>query len=271
MAKSSQTFWSKTSTLLIFILISYGIQSCNSQKERDKLLQEILSYNKKLPYSIPGTTLTITDISVDGDNVVYNCKIGKEDFEEMSSLSEVSSSDRNMARVLSNISRFSVDKLIEHKLGIKYIYRSAETDKELLKIDMTAEKIKEIRDKVNSGEIQPYTMIELSKIEISKMDIPSQIDEGLWLTDAYVEGNAIYYIITFENKIESSEITPFELGEIRRNIINDLKNNGILVMRKKEIANENIHFIYIYKDNRGSEIARFDIGPYNIWDIQDLV
>lgn len=251
--------------------MSFGMQSCNSQKERDMLLQEILSYNKRLPYSIPGTTLTITDISIDGDNVVYNCKIGKEDFEEMSSLSEVSSSDRNMARVLSNISRYSVDKLIEHELGIKYIYRSADSDKELLKINMTAEKIKEIRDKVNSGEIQPYTMIELSKIEISKMDVPSQIDEGLWLTDAYVEGNAIYYIVTLENEIESSEISSFELGKIRRNIINDLKNNGLLEIRKKEIAKENIHFIYIYKDKRGCEIARFDIGPNNLWDIQDLV
>ena len=89
-----------------------------------------------------------------------------------------------MARVISNVSSEAVDKFIEHGLGLKYIYTSEETGETLLEVEMSADKMKEIRDKVDSGELQPYTMIELSQMEIAKMEIPSQIEEGVWMTDA---------------------------------------------------------------------------------------
>lgn len=252
------------SILFVSFLISCGANSVKPQKEREEILNEIMSYKDKLPYNIPSTSISITDITVDNDVIVYTCKVGSEDWDAMSLASEVSNTDRNMARVISNVSSEAVDKFIEHGLGLKYIYTSEETGETLLEVEMSADKMKEIRDRVDSGELQPYTMIELSQMEIAKMDIPSQIEEGVWMTDAYIEGNKIYYIATIENEIDASDLSNSDLREMKEGLIEDLKNEGLLMAHKKEIVKENIHIVYVYKDSRGKEFAKIDIGPYDL-------
>lgn len=252
--------------ILLCVLISV---SCNNTgkratKEREGILQEIMSYKSRLPYSIPGTSIAITDIEAEDDVIVYTCEIGSEDWESMSLSSEVANTDRNMARVMSNVSKDAVDKFIEHGLGLKYIYKSAETGDKLLEVEMSSEKMKEIRDKVDTGEIQPYTMIELAQIELAKMEIPAQIEEGVWITDAYIEGNNIYYVATIEGELDSSDLSSSDLREMKDDIIEGVKEEGLIMFHKKEIIRENIHFIYIYKDSRGIEFARFNIGPYDL-------
>lgn len=235
-----------------------------SQKEREEIPMEIMSYKDKLPFNTPGTSISISEIAVDNDIIVYTCRVGSEDWDTMSFASEVSNTDRNMARVISNVSSEAVDKFVEHGLGLKYIYTSEETSETLLEVEMSADKMKEIRDKVNSGELQPYTMIELSQMEIAKMEIPSQIEEGVWITDAYIEGNKVYYIATIENEVDASDLSSSDLKEMKEGLIEDLKNEGLLMVHKKEIAKENIHIVYVYKDSRGKEFARIDIGPYDL-------
>lgn len=250
--------------LFVLFLTSCGTNSAKSKKEREELLNEIISYKDELPFNIPGTSISITDIALDNDIIVYTCKVGSEDWDVMSLASEVSNTDRNMARVISNVSSEAIDKFIEHGLGLKYIYTSEETGETLLEVEMSAGKMKEIRDKVDSGELQPYTMIELSQMEIAKMEIPSQIEEGVWITDAYIEGNKIYYIATIENEIDASDLSSSDLREMKEGLIEDLKSEGLLMMHKKEIVKENIHIVYVYNDNRGKEFAKIDIGPYDL-------
>ena len=107
-------------------------------------------------------------------------------------------------------------------------------------------------------------MIELSQMEIAKMEIPSQIEEGVWMTDAYIEGNKIYYIATIENEIDASDLSSSDLREMKEGLIEDLKNEGLLMAHKKEIVKEKIHIVYVYKDSRGKEFAKIDIGPYDL-------
>lgn len=252
------------SLFIVLLLTSCGANSAKSNKEREEILKEITSYQDKLPYNISGTSIVITDIAVDNDIIVYTFRIGSEDWDVMSLASEVSNTDRNMARIMSNVSFEAVDKFIEHGLGLKYIYISEETGETLLEVEMSADKMKEIRDKVNSGELQPYTMIEISQMEIAKMEIPSQIEEGVWITDAYIEGNKIYYIATIENEIDVSDLSSADLKEMKEGLIEDLKNEGLIMIHQKEIVKENIHFVYVYKDSRGKEFARIDVSPYDL-------
>lgn len=263
MIKSTSSLTLLLSLLIMAFLSSCGVNSAKSKKERDEILKEIMSYQDRLPFNVPGTTLSITDIAVNDDIVSYTCTIGEEDWGDMSSVSEVASTDRNMARVISNVSNEAVDKFIEHGLGLKYIYKSLETGTILMEIEMSANKMKDIRDKVNKGELQAYTMIELAKMELAKLEIPSQIEEGVWLTDAYIEGNEIYYIATIESEIDSSDLSNADLSEMKEGLIEDLKKEGLIMMRKKEIVKENIHFVYVYKDSRGQEFAKINIGPYD--------
>lgn len=263
MGKFTSSLGLIASMLLVLLLTSCGANSAKSQKEREEILNEIMSYKDKLPFNIPGTSIAITDIAVDNDIIVYTCRVGREDWDAMSLTSEVSNTDRNMARVISNVSSEAVDKFIEHGLGLKYIYTSEETGETLLEVEMSADKMKEIKDKVDSGELQPYTMIELSQMEIAKMEIPAQIEEGVWITDAYIEGNKIYYIATIENEIEASDLSSADLREMKEGLIEDLQKEGLIMIRQREIVKENIHFVYVYKDSRGQEFARIDISPYD--------
>lgn len=250
-------------------IISCGIKTSKS-REREEIIKEIESYQSSLPYLIPGTSISITNISIDNDIIIYTVIIGKEDWSDLSLTSDIAGTDRNLARTISNVSRTAVDKFIEHNLGLKYVYTSSETGDILWEIEISAKKLKEIRDKVDSGELQAYTIIELFNMELAKMDIPSQIDEGVWLADAYTDGNKLYFIATVEDEIDSSAFSNFELGEMKKSLIEEIRD-GFISVHKKELSKENIHIIYIYKDRRGKEFARFDIAPHDLWDIQDLI
>jgi hypothetical protein len=166
-----------------------------------------------------------------------------------------------MARVLANVSEEAAEKLIEHGLGIKYIYTSKETGKVLLEVQMTSQKLKEIKDKVEKGELQAFSMIEITKMELAKLKIPSEIEEGVWLTDAYVKGSKVYYVASVENEVDPSSLSGADILEMKESLIQGLREEGLVMMHIKEMIKENVHFIYIYKDNRGVEFSRVDISP----------
>lgn len=256
-------------SLVAFFFLFSVLYSCNntdkkSAKEREYILKELTSYQDRLPYTVPGTNFTITDINIENDIVVYTCSVYDEDWESMSMPSNVANSDRNMARVISGMSSDAINKCVEYGIGIKYIYTSKETGEKLLEIEMSSDKITEIRDKVESGQLEAYSILELTQMELAQLEVPSQIEEGVWLTDVYIDGHNIYYIATIEAELDASELSPVEKEEMKESIIEGLKEEWLVTRHRKEMVEENVHFIYIYKDNRGKEFARIDISPYDI-------
>lgn len=250
--------------LLLMVKIISSCQNNKSSVNRELIRKELISYKDNLPFTIPGTRLTITDIAIENDIVVYTCSVYKEDWESMSMSSVVANSDKNMARVVSNISSETINKFIEYDLGLKYIYTSEETGEELLEIEMTAEKLKDIRDRIKKGELEAYTIKEIIQMELEKLEIPSQIGEGIWVSDAYIDGNKVYYIATIENEIDETDLSNSDLKEMKEGVIEGLKEEGLLMIHKKELIKENIHFVYVYNDSRGKEFARIDISPYDL-------
>ena len=253
------------SRLVVSLLVVFFVASCEGQsytlKERSAFLQEFLSFKEKLPYKIR-ETFAITNLEVDNDFVEYTFQVNEEEWMEISLISdELIKNDRNLARVLGNFPSDITDQLIKYGIGFRSKYISAKTGKLLFELEMSADKIKEIKDKVNSGEIQPYSLIEATQIEISKMSFPVQIEEGIWMTSVYIEGNNVCYISSVEGEINPSDISNDDLKEMKEDIIEELKKSGLVIVHKEEILKENIHFIYVFKDSRGLEFARFDIGP----------
>lgn len=253
------------SRLVVSLLVVFFVASCEGQsytlKERSAFLQEILSFKEELPYKI-GETIAVTNLEVDNDFVEYTFQVNEEEWMEISLISDESiKNDRNLARVLGNCPSDITVQLIKYGIGFRSKYISAETGKLLFELEMSADKIKEIKDKVNSGEIQPYSLIEVTQIEISKMSFPVQVEEGIWMTSVYIEGNNVCYIASVEGEINPSDISNDDLKEMEEDIIEELKKSGLVIVHKEEILKENIHFIYVFKDSRGLEFARFDIGP----------
>lgn len=229
------------------------------------MISELESYKAQLPVEINGTGIFIDDILIKNDMIVYSCQLPNEMWETMSLGKEAPTSDRNMARVISNVDNKFVQRFIDTGFGLKYIYKSSETGEILMEIEMSAEKLEEISNKLKNGQIEPYTMIELSQMELARMEIPSQIEEGVWLTDAYIKGNNIYYIATIENEIEKEDLSYADIEEMKEGCIEGIREEKLITMNKKEVIKENIHFIYVYKDSRGVELARIDITPKDIF------
>ena len=93
------------------------------------------------------------------------------------------------------------------------------------------------------------------------MKLPSKIEDGVWLTDAYVKGNSLFYDIKVEAKIDPANLSSTDVADMRQSIIESLKEEKMLKLYKKNIVREDIHFVYVYNDSRGVEFARIDIGP----------
>ena len=62
-----------------------------------------------------------------------------------------------------------------------------------------------------------------------------------------------------------SDFISSDKEEMKETLIESIKEEWLIMRHKKEIIKENVHFVYIYKDNRGEEFARIDISPYDIW------
>ena len=71
MGKFTSSLGLIASLLLVLFLASCGTNSAKSQKEREEILKEIMSNKDKLPFNIPGTSISITDIAIDNDIIAY--------------------------------------------------------------------------------------------------------------------------------------------------------------------------------------------------------
>lgn len=246
--------------------------SCNSMGKkankvikREQMMSELEAYKANLPMEISGTGIYIDNVQIENDMVVYTCKLPAEMWQTMSLSKEASTSDCNMARVISNVDRRYAQNFIDAGLGLKFIYKSSETGGILMEVEMSAKKLEEILKKLQNNEIEPYTLMELTQMEISQMNIPSQMGDGIWLTDVYIKGNAIFYNVTIENVIDKDDISYADVENLKRECIMSLRGEKLMTIHKKEFIRENIHFIYVYKDSRGIEFARINIGPEDVF------
>ena len=252
----------------IIALVTLLCISCSGKKQqnsvdtnlRQTIVEEINSMRAHLPMPIPNTPIRIEDVSVKENIVIFVASLPKDLWEDSFSFgAEVANSDKNVARMLSNVNLNQVDKFIEAGLGLKYIYKDSENNEALMTIEADCSRLKRVKDGVLSGEIKAYTSLEIFQMEIDKYEFPCEIEEGVWLTDAYIRGNTVYYIANLESDITSDDMTPEDLKDFKDGILEGL-NESMIRMHKNEMAQKGIRIIYVYKNNDGDEFARIDIS-----------
>lgn len=250
--------------ILAAVVMVLSLCSCRDivkNREREKVVNELLMMKKQLPARVKDTDMMMTGIRVDGDTVVMTCTMPEEYWEMMQLSYKEANSDRNVARVVESLDGTCLDKLIAAGLGFKYIFTLQGTGKHLLEVCVSADRLKDVKDRMDRGVLKPYTMLELSKIEIDNMTFPTKIEEGVWLTNAYIRGNSVYYEAKVDAAVNPNYISAADVAEMRRGVIEGLKEEKLIMAHNKDIVGEGIHFVYIYKDTRGVEFARVDIGP----------
>ena len=114
--------------------------------------------------------------------------------------------------------------------------------------------------KLDNGEISPYSLLELFEMEIRKYDIPCIMEDGIWLTDAYINGNCVYYEVTIEEELDPSAFNYSVLSEMKKELVASLRETPSLLSYKNEMTRKHINIIYVYKKHR----------KYNIMDKMQL-
>ena len=205
---------------------------------------ELADLRQELPYNIFGNELVITDIDLSGDMIVCMAKASGE-FAESIRSQEDCSSEQYIARMISNMGQEVISGLIKNGLGLEMVYESQDSNQTLLRIEVQPDKLKEVNNKLTNGEIKPYSLLELAEMELAEMEIPTQIDDGVWITDAYIQGNNVYYVGTFEFEVDKSNIYEEDIREMKESIIADLRGNHLIMAHEKEMVAENIHLVLL--------------------------
>ena len=245
----------KFSLLLITILL---LSSCAQNKKKTTIAREIFKKEianefKELPVSING--ILLTDIDIEDDYIVYVADLTREEWADRFLPYEATNSDRNIARIISGISAEILQKHIDNEVGVKYVYRDTDSKGIFTEIEVSHERMKEIKEKLVNGDIRPYTIMELLNIEISKYEYPAQIDENIWLTNAYIDGKNVFYEATIDGDLSDWILTDEEVEEVRQDVLESLLESG-MKLYKYELEREGVTFTYSYKDASGKEFMR---------------
>lgn len=258
---------------IVFMLISLFLAGCNNSvskaRERENALKEIRgeleNLKSSLPFKIPSTDLWMTSLELEDSLLTCTCEMNKEDWNIYSMPEKEANSDRNIARIIKSFDPQMRHLLEKHNLGFKYVYTDKETKQILMSILISPQRLKEIKTKLDNGEISPYSLLELFEMEIRKYDIPCIIEDGVWLTDAYIKENCVYYEVTIEEELDLSDFNYSVLSEMKKELVAGLKETPLLLSYKNEMIGKRINIIYVYKDNNGTKIAKIIITPNDIF------
>ena len=251
----------KFSLLLITILL---LSSCAQNKKKTTIAREIFKKEianefKELPVSING--ILLTDIDIEDDYIVYVADLTREEWSARFMPNNAVNSDKNIARIISVVSPELLQKYIDFEVGIKYLYREVESKGSLGEIEISHERIKDIKDKLERGLLPPYTIMELLAVEMSKYELPAQIEENAWITDAYIDGKVVFYETTITEDLDGYKMTEDESKEVKNELVKELLEWTTNSLYKDELIKEEVRFIYSYKDKSGNEYMRIEIGP----------
>lgn len=254
---------------IIFVFFILLLAGCNNSASKENALKEIrrelASLKSSLPFKVPSTDIWLTTLELEDSLLICTVEMSKEDWDIYSMPEKEANSDRNVARIIRTFDQQMSHLLEKNNLGFKYVYADKETKQTWMSISVDPQRLKDIKTKLDNGEISPYSILELFEMEITRYDIPCMMEDGVWLTDAYINGNCVYYEATIEEELDPSAFDYNVLTEMKKEIIADLKNTPLLLMSKNEMIKEHINIVYMFKDNNGIEVAKIRITPTDIF------
>ncbi len=244
--------------LMVLACVTSGCKEKNPH--RAVICAEIAEMKNELP--MDAGNLIIQDVNVKEDLVVYDCLVDQE--QNMIQADSILNSDKNYARTIASLDEKIVAGFMDADMGIKYVYKNKE-GKSLGALTISAQKMKEISNKLKSGEIKPYSVLEMSQVEIDQTTYPVQIGGNLWLTDGMVKDNYVINVITLEAKAEKSDFTEEDWFQTKNNTVEGLRESPLINSCKEEIKEKDVHFSYVYKDVRDTVLTIIDIDYYDLF------
>ncbi len=246
--------------ILLLIYLCFSVSSATAQTSNIERFAEVvdsLHSNIVFPYNI-GPGIVLTNIGVDKSNkmLVINYLLNPEFVE---SVVKNASSENGIAQLLTGYDEIFAISMIDAEAGymINITSPSANGQNTTETIRVPATAIPIVFEKLKNGDtssLKPY--LEMLQSTFSNIHFPLKIVEGIYLTDAFVEGKEANWIYRIEGDIENESLTDTIIQNNRINLINNLRANmspNYLV----EIEEENITLHYTYLDREGTLLFEF--------------
>ncbi len=227
------------------------------------IIQMLRIFQKELPMEVGGSDWVITQVELIGDTITYTCSVACESLLP----AEYLQSESFLARVVSSIGEDNVKTLVEKCVGIKYMYVSNETGELMYEVCISPKRLRDLYEKVTSGQIEPLTFIDLIQLEFEGLELPVAYDEVIW-TKAYVRQGNVYYEYEFsEVDADDYDDDVFDelIAEQKGEIVVAMRSEAAIQSNRKEIIDMNTHFIYVYTDHRGTVLYTIDVSPYDVF------
>lgn len=231
-------------SLLFFVLLLMTAACKNAEK--DKLKKDIEATNRSLP-------MQVYDLGV-MEKIKYD-----EDANEVTMNFTIT--DDMIAQVMNK----ATQELVEQRVSILLRARDMQTvAKEIADADATlivnynsqygkksakfsASELKKLLKSPVSSSEKSTKLLEI-ELKAAKQMLPFEIEDGIALTDVYEEGNSIVYECSISNPDVDFTLIKENTEEIRKEILNDIKNDPSMKVIREAIKDLNKNLVYRYVD-----------------------
>lgn len=240
-------------TVLIVIL-----SACANSK-LEKLVEEL---DKECPIQV-GDIGEVTSFILEDGNLVVDYEID-ESFVNLEVLDKNPELLKNNAVLMCNNATRELQTvlslLVEEDAGWVLKYKGKTTGKEL-SIFLDAEEIKEAME-VTEEDKNPMDFLK-KQVEITNVQCPMRIDQGMTITKLTIEGWYVVYNVEIDENLYSVEAIESSLTEVKENIAAGLDKNDPAIQLFLEAckqANKGIAYKYIGKISGKSCMVKIPIS-----------
>lgn len=241
-------------TVLAVLLLA----ACDTKSEFEKTVEKI---NEECPMSM-GDIGDVTSIRYEKPNLVMTCDIN-EDYADLSSMKSRPELVKRNALIMCQNSTGAIKKLIDmlskENAGFKIVYRGKASGTEV-SVVITGDEIREGASTDDSSR-DPLLLLR-SQIETSNVQMPMQIEDGMTVTKAYLDGDYVVYNVVIDEDMYAVDNIKASKDEVKANIKEALGSGDDPTMKifVRFCKNAGKGIAYKYVGNRSGESATVYIG-----------
>ncbi len=239
-----------------FVLVSMALLSCTEKQRAQKALEEgIASMQSELPIDM-GELGQLTEMVYDDGVLTFSYKFSDAYMSILQSIDKGTLKESFLSGISQSSSKTNIIKKIVDANASMVINLKNTDNMTILSLDISHSELADIEKKIENGE-QIYSAKSMMKAQIASMKpkLPIQIQNGLSLVDAEVQGSTVCYSYKLDTDIESVDESAIE--ESRQEVVKSLKR--LYESMIPGFIKENIKFRYLYYNMYGSMLYQIDI------------
>lgn len=250
----------KINYLLAIIAIVATLIACNSKvkEARQELRQDVEAFNQNCPVDFNYGQITEVLFNEDADAIQYIIAYNDSIFP-----SEVLHSKAEFIRssiiMMISLRKETFQQIVDAEMALDYIYRSEITDEETV----FHFSVDDIRDAISNpmSDEELYQTILSNDILNEKSECPTFLDEGLFMTDVYEDGDNVVFVYSMDEDIYDMELMQSLADDLKAGIVEALKGDSSTQTLVDAVKYLDKNIIYKYVGTPSGTTFEFLVEP----------